>query len=474
MPDKKEEKKESERIKEALGRNDKSAWEQLAEGEHKKVWQLADQYKAFLRQGKTEREIVTQTIQTVEKNGFQPLEKSSLKPGSKAWLQNKHKNLALLVMGKNGLENGLRVLVSHIDALRLDWKLNPLYEDSGMVLINLHYYGGMRKYQWINVPLSLHGVVFLKDGKKLELNIGNKEDEPVFVVSDLLPHVGGKAFSEKRAVDIVPGEIMDAIAATLPLNEKDAGEKIKLRLLKQLHEQYGIVEDDFLSAELQLVPAVQPRDVGFDASLIGAYGHDDRACSFLVLQALLDLKETPEHSSLVLFMDKEEIGSTGATGSESFFLENLMMELVQKTGAKKTAKQILSESYFLSADVTAAMDPKYKEHFDPSNSNLIGYGVSIEKETGYGGKYDGSHASAEFMSYLRQLFAQHKVIWQTGELGKVDEGGGGTVAKFFAKYNCEIIDLGPPVLAMHSPFEIISKVDLYEGYKAYKVFLESK
>ncbi|MBU0636054.1 aminopeptidase [Candidatus Micrarchaeota archaeon] len=474
MAEKEKEKKESERIKEELGINAETAWEKLEEGEQKKVWKLGDEYKQFLASAKTEREIVAWSIREIEKHGFKPLEKSNLKPGDKAWVHNKHKNLALLLMGKNGLENGLRVIVSHVDALRLDWKINPFYEDSGMALINLHYYGGIKKYHWVNTPLSLHGVVFLKDGKKLEINLGEKEEEPVFVISDLLPHVGIKAFLEKKASELIPGESLDAIGATIPLKEKDATEKIKLRLLKLLHEKYGLVEEDFFTAELQLLPAVKPKDIGFDGSLIGGYGHDDRACSFAGLKSILDVTGTPEHTCLLLFMDKEEIGSVGATGADSFFLENFVHELCTKLGTQKTAKKVLAEAYFISADVTAALDPKYKEFFDPANSSMVGYGVSIEKETGYGGKYDSSQASAEYMSFIRKLFNENKVVWQTGELGKVDEGGGGTVAKFFARYGCEIIDIGPPVLAMHSPFEVLSKVDLYQTYKAYKVFFESK
>ncbi len=474
MAEEKKQKKESELIKEKLARNEQSAWERLSEGELKKVWPLAEEYKQFLSDYKTEREIVAHIKRTAEKHGFQPLEKSGLKPGNKAWIANKEKNIALIIAGKNGLEHGLRVIVSHIDALRLDWKVNPFYEDGGLVMINLHYYGGMKKYHWVNVPLSLHGIVFLKDGKKLEVNLGEKEEEPVFVISDLLPHVGGKAFAEKKAPDIVPGESLDAIAASIPLNEKEAQQKIKLRLLKLLHEKYGLVEEDFFSAELQLVPATKPRDIGFDGSLIGAYGHDDRSSSFAGLKAVLDVVGTPEYWSIMLFMDKEEIGSTGATGSENLFLENVVSELCKKTGCPKTKKQVLADSFFISADVTSALDSKYKEFFDVTNVNVVGFGVSIERETGYGGKYDGSAASAEFLSFLRRLFNENNVIWQSGEIGKVDEGGGGTVAKYFAKYGCEIADVGAPVLAMHSPFEVLSKVDLYEAYKAYRVFFESK
>jgi aspartyl aminopeptidase len=469
-------KKESELIREKLGRNEESAWERLGEGELKKVWPLAEEYKRFLSEQKTEREIASFIKRTAEKNGFQAMNRSSFEAGSRIVTVHREKNVALVILGKRGLEQGLRVIVSHIDALRLDWKVNPFYEDGGLALINLHYYGGMKKYHWVNVPLALHGIVFLKDGKKLEVSLGEKEEEPVFVISDLLPHVGGKVFAEKKAPDIVPGESLDAIAASIPLNEKGAENKVKLRLLKSLHEKYGLVEEDFFSAELQLVPATKPRDIGFDGSLIGAYGHDDRASAFAGLKAILDVSGTPEFTSIMLFMDREEIGSTGATGSENMFLENLVGELCKKQPLSwvKTNRQILADSLFLSADVTSALDSKYKEFFDPTNSNFVGHGVSIERETGYGGKYDGSAASAEFLSFLRKLFNENNVVWQSGEISKVDEGGGGTVAKYFAKYGCEIADVGAPVLAMHSPFEIVSKVDLYEAYKAYRVFFESK
>lgn len=468
-----EKKKESDLIKEQLGLPTQSAWERLADGDQKKVFPFSDEYKHFLSSAKTEREIVSFVQQSAHKHGFATIEKSQAKPGARFFVSHQGKTAAMVIIGKKGLENGLRVVASHIDALRLDWKANPLYEDGGLAFINLHYYGGMKKYHWVNLPLSLHGTVFLKDGKKLEIELGEKEGEPVFAISDLLPHVGGKAFLEKKAIEIVPGETLDAIAASIPLNEKDTQNKIKLRLLKLLHEKYGLVEEDFFSAELQLVPAVKPRDVGFDASLIGAYAHDDRACSFAGFKAALDVSGTPEHTCIMLFCDREEIGSTGSTGAESLFLENIVAHLCKKTDCSKTEKQVLSESFFLSADVAASLDSKYREFFDAANSNVTGFGVSVERESGYGGKYDGSSASAEFLSFVRQLFNKHNVVWQTGELGKVDEGGGGTVAKYFAKYGCEIVDVGPPVLAMHSPFEILSKVDLYCAYKAYKVFFES-
>lgn len=472
MADKKE-KKESEILKEKLAFKSESAWEKLDKSENDKVFALADEYKEFLSHHKTEREIVEFGKRQSEKKGFIPMEKASLKPGSNFWVENKGKNLGFVVVGKHGLDNGLRMIISHIDSCHLDLKINPLYESSGLVMLNTHYYGGIKKYHWVNEPLALHGVVFLKNGKKLDIVLGEKSGEPVFCIPDLLPHVGYKAYAEKKIADAITGEQLDAVAASIPFIEKDATDKIKLNLLKLLNEKYGMVEEDFFSAELQLVPSVKPRDVGFDEGLIGAYGHDDRACSFAALSALLEVKGIPEHTIMVLWMDKEEIGSTGATGSESFFLERVIDEIRTKLKSAKSTLEILANSYVLSADVEASIDPKYTEFFDSMNANVTGFGVAISKSTGSGGKYDGSDANAEFMAFIRKLFNDNNVVWQTGELGKVDEGGGGTVAKYFAKYGCEIVDVGPPVLAMHSPFELISKVDLYMGKKAYKVFLES-
>jgi aspartyl aminopeptidase len=280
--------------------------------------------------------------------------------------------------------------------------------------------------------------------------------------------------AEKKIGEVITGESLDAIASSLPLFEKDATDKFKLRLLKHLNEKYGVVEEDFLSAELQLLPALKPREVGFDGALIAAYAHDDRACSYAILRALLDTTGPQDHTTMSVFLDREEIGSTGATGAESMFLENVIETLCQKTNAHKSPHRVLADSQILSADVTSALDPKYREFFDAQNVNVIGYGVSIERGSGYGGKYEGSEASAEYIQFIRQLFNSAKVPWQTGEISKVDEGGGGTVAKFFAKYGCDIIDVGPPVLAMHSPCEIMSKVDEYCAYKGYKAFLEAK
>ncbi|MFH0955343.1 MAG: aminopeptidase [Candidatus Micrarchaeota archaeon] len=470
----KKEKKESEILKEKLALKSESAWEKLEKGEHDRVFEFAGEYKEFLSNYKTEREIVEFGKRQAEKKGFIGMEQSNLKAGSNFWVQNKGKNIGFIVLGKHALENGMRLVISHVDACHLDLKINPLYENSGLVMLNTHYYGGIKKYHWVNEPLALHGVVFLKNGKKLEINLGEKSGEPVFCIPDLLPHVGYKVFAEKKIADAVTGEQLDAVAASIPFAEKDATEKIKLNLLKLLNEKYGMIEEDFFSAELQLVPSVKARDVGFDEGLIGAYGHDDRAGSFAALSAILDVKGIPEHTIMVLWMDKEEVGSTGATGSESFFLERVIEELAKKTKCSKSAMDVLAESYAISADVDASIDPKYLEFFDIQNSNVTGFGVSVSKSTGVGGKYDGSDANAEFMAFIRKLFNDNNVVWQTGELGKVDEGGGGTVAKYFAKYGCEIVDIGPPVLAMHSPFELVSKVDLYQAKKAYKVFLESK
>ena len=469
-----EEKKESQLLKEKLARTSDSAWERLPEGEHKHVFSFAEEYKHFLREAKTEREIVKWIQTKAEKQGYQPFENAAVKSGAKLFITNKGKNIALLVIGKNGVDSGLRIIASHIDALRLDLKSAPFYEDGGLVMMNTHYYGGIKKYHWVNTPLALHGVIFTKDGKRLDVSIGENENEPVFVIPDLLPHVGGRAFAEKKTNEVITGESLDAVAASLPLFEKDAVDKVKLRLYKYLNEKYGVIEEDFFSAELQLVPAIKPRDIGFDGSLMGAYAHDDRSCSYANMASMLDLVGPADHTCMAIFMDKEEIGSTGATGADSLFLENVVEQICSKTNSQKTTHQVLADAKIISADVTSALDPKYREFFDSANVNYVGYGVSVERGTGYGGKYEGSEATAEFMSFIRTLFNKEKIPWQTGEISKVDEGGGGTVAKYFAKYGCDIIDIGPPVLAMHSPCEILSKVDLYCAFKGYKAFFETK
>ena len=380
--------------------------------------------------------------------------------------------MLLIDLGNEKLSEGMRIIGGHIDVLRLDFKLSPLYEADPFMMINLHYYGGIKKYQWLNVPLSMHGVIFNKKGEKIDITIGEAEDEPVFVISDLLPHLEGKEGSEKLARDIINGEALDAIGATIPLEDKKVKEKIKATFLKALNDKYKITEEDFSSAEIGLYPAVKARDVGIDSGMLGAPAHDDRICSYIALQAFIESKSGKPKA--MLWVDKEEIGSVGNTSMDSFFLENALEKIIRLRKENTTAKEVLSNSKAISADVTSAFDPKYADKFDGCNVNKPGYGVAVEKYTGSGGKYYGSDANAEYMSWIRSMLDEAKIPWQHGELGKVDQGGGGTIAYMLAKYNMDIIDMGVPILAMHSPFELASKIDTYATFKAYKAFYEKK
>ncbi|MDX1778114.1 MAG: aminopeptidase, partial [Thermodesulfobacteriota bacterium] len=385
----------------------------------------------------------------------------------------KNKAIGLAVIGKRPPQEGLRILVSHIDAPRLDLKQNPLYEDVDLGLLKTHYYGGIKKYQWVSCPLALHGKIIKKDGSEVDLCIGENETDPVFTIADLLPHLARKSQYEKKLGDAIIGEKLNALAGSIPYPDRDTSERVKLQLLQHLHKTYGLVEEDFISAELELVPAGKARDIGLDKSLVGAYGQDDRVCAYSSLQAITEI-EQPQPTALALFLDKEEIGSEGNTSAKSRFLEEMVAEIFKCSNTDCTDRginQALLNSYAISADVNSALDPDYQEVHEKRNAAKMGYGVCITKFTGSGGKFSSSDAHAEYVGMIRRLFNQHDIVWQTGEIGKVDEGGGGTVAKFMASYGLEIIDCGTALLGMHSPFEISSKADTYMTYRAYKVFL---
>jgi aspartyl aminopeptidase len=448
----------------------KSAWE-LLEKQTKKAFVLGEEYKDFLNNNKTEREIVTFVEKTVKKKGYVSIDKAT-KASKKIYAINHNKAIALINLGKGNLSKGINIVGSHIDSLRLDLKLNPFYETDPFTMINLHYYGGIKKYHWLNVPLAMHGIIINKKGEKKQIVIGENEKEPVFVISDLLPHLDGREQLAKKASDIITGEAMDAIGASIPVNDEKTKEKVKANLLSILNKKYDITEEDFVSADLSLFPANKARDVGIDAGMIGAPAHDDRSCSFLGVKAFLE--NNSSKACAMLLVDKEEIGSVGNTAMSSMFFENLIEKIAKLTGEKVSAHAVLENSKALSADVTSGFDPKYADMMDPHNMNKVGYGISIEKGTGFGGKYSGSEAHAEFMAEIRTMLDKAKIPWQYGEMGKVDQGGGGTIAYLLAKYNMNIIDAGPPVLAMHSPFELVSKIDLLSTLLAYKVFFESK
>ncbi len=466
---KKEENNEKSKLEKELFVDKKSAWETLGK-EKKEAFDLAKEYKKFVDNNKTEREIVTAVESMVKRNGYISL-KEATSSTKKIYATNHSKNILLIDLSAGDLREGTRIIGSHIDTLRLDLKLNPIYESETFALINTHYYGGIKKFHWLNVPLAMHGVIFDKKGKKIEITIGEDEDEPVFVISDLLPHLE-KMDKEKLAKDIIKGEELDAIGGSIPIDDKKVKEKIKTTFMKAMNDKYNITEADFVSAEIGLYPAIKSRDIGIDAGLVGAPAHDDRVCSFMAVKSILDSKKSK--AAMVLLVDKEEIGSVGNTSMDSAFLENTLDKIIKMRKESTTAKEVLERSKAISGDVTSGADPKFMDAMDPMNSDRLGYGVAMSKYSGSGGKYYGSDANAEYVSWIRQMMEENEIPWQYGELGKVDQGGGGTIAYILAKYNMDIVDLGIPVLAMHSPFEIISKIDMLAGVKAYKAFFAKK
>jgi aspartyl aminopeptidase len=466
-------KDETRELEKKLKLKGKLSWDRLEEREREETLRFAEGYKAFLNVAKTEREAVQEIARAAREAGFQ--EGSQRSGGKKFFYLNKDKTIALAILGPAPIAAGVRIVVSHIDSPRIDLKQNPLYEEADMALLRTHYYGGIKKYQWVTLPLSLHGPVVKADGSKLNIQIGEDADDPVFVINDLLPHLSGKTQDQKKISEAIEGEKLTVLAGSLPFPDPEAKERIKLRVMELLNQKYGLVEEDFTSAELELVPAIKARDVGFDRSLVGSYGQDDRASAYTSLQAILSLPETPR-TVIALFVDKEEIGSEGSTGAKSLFLETVTRNLVERSGFAVTEallKEVLSNSKAISADVESALDPNYPEVHEKQNAGRIGYGVCLEKFTGSRGKSAASDARAEYVGEIRRLFNANNVAWQMTEIGKVDEGGGGTVAKYLAIYGMDIIDCGAPVLSMHSPFEVTSKADIFEAYKAYRAFLSS-
>ena len=464
-------KKKTERIKEKIMYSPALVWDRLTAKERKEAFAFAEDYKDFLNRAKTEREAVMEIEKRAQKSGFKEAGRPA--PQKKIYKVFKKKAIGLAVIGNKPPREGLKIIVSHIDAPRLDLKQNPLYEDVDLGLLKTHYYGGIKKYQWVSCPLALHGKIIKQDGSEVDLHIGEVDTDPVFTIADLLPHLARKTQYEKKLGDAIVGEKLNALAGSIPYPDREVSERVKLQILDYLHETYGVVEEDFISAELELVPAGKARDVGWDKSFVGAYGQDDRVCAYGSLQAIREIGQ-PQTTSLVLFLDKEEIGSEGNTGAKSRFLEEMIAAILRHsktTPADRGIEQALMNSHAISADVNGALDPDYQEVHEKRNAAKLGYGVCITKFTGSGGKFAASDAHAEYVGVIRRLFNQHNIIWQTGEIGKVDEGGGGTVAKFMASYGLEIIDCGTPLLSMHSPFEISSKADTYMTYRAYKVFL---
>lgn len=460
---------EGQKKQEALTYKKKNYFEEASENEIKNIFDYAEGYKAFLDASKTEREACAYAVKAAQKKGFTEFKfGDKLKAGDKKYFINRNKSVVVFRVGNRNPEtDGLRIIASHIDAPRIDIKQNPLYEDSGMCFLKTHYYGGIKKYQWTAIPLALHGTVVLKDGSQKDICIGENESDPVFYINDLLPHLGGEQMT-KSAAKVIGGEQLNVLVGGMPYADKEITEKIKLNVLSILNEKYGMCEEDFLSCELCAVPAMKARDVGLDRALIGAYGHDDRVCAYPALTAVLD--GNSEHTVLAMLVDKEEIGSEGTTGMQCKVYEDVMEEISLSLGANFRKVRALSKC--LSSDVTAAYDPNFAEVYEKMNAAMISCGTCMNKFTGSRGKSGSNDASAEFVGEIRKAFAQDGVVWQTAELGKVDAGGGGTVAMYIAKLNIDTVDLGVPVISMHAPYELISKADLYSTYKAFLAFMK--
>ncbi len=473
------EKTQGQLLEEKLTYKQKNAWEH-SEKEVQQAFALCDEYKKYLDDGKTEREFCSVVERQLVMAGYENLTElmkkgTKLKQGAKVYYINKEKSAVFAVLGQEPLTQGINMVGAHIDSPRLDLKPNPVYEDSGMVLLKTHYYGGIKKYQWVTIPYALHGVVFKADGTKVDICIGEDDQDPVFTITDLLPHLAQEQM-QKKATEVVEGESLNILLGSIPLKDDEVKDKIKLNILKLLNEKYGIVEEDFISAEIEAVPAFKARDIGLDRSMIGAYGQDDRVCAFTIVKAMLDLGKT-DKTALCILTDKEEIGSMGNTGAQSSLLKNFVSKLLYLAVDNYSdilTNQCLENSKMLSADVNAAVDPTYASVNEKSNSSYMGNGVVLQKYTGSRGKYDASDANAEFVAEIRNLFNKEGIIWHSSEMGKVDLGGGGTIAQHVANLGVDVLDCGVPILSMHSPVEISSKIDVYMSYKAMKVFLESK
>ena len=461
-----------EELKEKLFNEKKNGWEKVDEAKKEEIFKLSKDYMDFLNVAKTEREFIKEARKLADSNGYRDIiEFQTLKPGDKVYVTNMNKNVALFVIGKKPIEAGLRILGAHIDSPRLDLKQNPLYESEGFALLDTHYYGGVKKYQWVTIPLSLIGVVVKKDGTVINVNIGEDETDPVVGISDLLIHLSADQL-KKEAAKVIEGEDLDVTFASMPLKdyEKDS---VKANVLKILKEKYDFEEEDFLSAEIEIVPSGKARDYGIDRSMVAGYGHDDRVCAYTSLMAILDIND-PEYTSCAILVDKEEIGSVGATGAQSLFFENTISELLAKQGVDSFVKtrKALANSKMLSSDVSAGVDPLYLSVNDKKNAAYLGRGIVFNKYTGARGKSGSNDANPEYMAQIRNILDENNVNYQTAELGKVDQGGGGTIAYILGNYNMNVIDAGVAVLNMHAPMEIVSKVDVYEAYLAYRTFLQ--
>ena len=450
----------------------KNAYLEMTEEQKREMSAFCDDYRAFLDNGKTERECVREALKLAEAAGYRDLDDvSELKPGDKIYKINRGKNILLAVIGTEDIKKGINIAGAHIDSPRLDLKQNPIYESTDMALLKTHYYGGIKKYQWPTIPLAIHGVIYDENGEKREIVIGEKDSDPVFVITDLLPHLGKDQMS-KKMTEGIEAESLNVLIGGMPIEAEDVSEKVKFSILKILNARYGINEKSFQSAEIEIVPAFKARNIGFDESFIGSYGHDDRVCAYTTLRGILD-ETAPKRTAAAILVDKEEIGSMGNTGAKSAFMMMTFAEIIEKLTGRCSVTDlncVISHSACISSDVTAAFDPSYPSVNEARNASYAGKGVAIMKYTGARGKSGTSDASAEYVYAIGKRLDDDGVIWQTGELGKVDQGGGGTIAQYVANLNLDVIDCGVPVLSMHAPYEVVAKSDVYMAYKAYKAF----
>ena len=457
---------EMKTLRKQLLRDSRSGYDVLEEAQLRQMEDYCADYKAFLG-NKTERLSARAAIAAAEAHGFVEYRRGmALEAGDKVYTCNRGKGLMLAVMGRESMAEGVQIAAAHIDSPRLDLRPVPLFEKDGLAYFRTHYYGGIRKYQWPTIPLALHGVVCREDGTTVTITIGENDEDPVFTITDLLPHLGREQ-NQKKLPDAITAENLNVVLGSLPIADADAENRIKLSILGLLNEMYGITERDFVTAEIEIVPAFQARDVGLDRSMIGAYGHDDRVDAYPALMAEIEVQH-PAHTTVCILTDKEEVGSDGVTGMNSMYAYHFLQQLCAATGVDSIAA--FQASKCLSADVTAAYDPSFSEAFEPDNGTYAGRGVAIYKYTGAGGKSSTSDANAELVSYLTRLMNKNGVVWQIGEMGRLDLGGGGTIAKYVANRDIDTIDIGVPVLAMHSPFEVVSKADVYMAYRTFRAF----
>jgi len=472
-----EKKNQFEELSKELSHTFKNAWEAMNEDETKSCFEFSEGYKSFLDAGKTERESANEIKRIAIEKGYKNIDdylngKEKLQKGSKIYAVNRDKSIILFLMGEKPLKDGMNIVGAHIDVPRIDLKPFPLYEDSDMAFLKTHYYGGIKKYQWTATPLAIHGVAYNKNNEKIEVVIGEDEADPIFAITDLLPHLA-KDQSSKTLSEGIDGETLNVLVGHMPMGDDKTKDKVKLHILKILKDKYGLLEEDFLSAEFEVVPAGKAKDLGFDRSMISAYGHDDRVCSYTGVMAIFELEDVAT-TACGMFMDKEEVGSQGNTGSQSRYFENIVAELIALQEPNYNdlyLRRAISNTKVLSGDVGAAYDPNFAAAYEKRNSAHIGKGVQLVKYTGARGKGGCNDANAEFLGEVRKIFNDNDVVWQIGELGKVDQGGGGTIAYILANSNAEVVDCGVPVLSMHAPYEIVSKVDVYMTFKAYKAFL---